>query len=426
MKKLSKFAGEATIYTVSNFSVAGIPFLLMPIMTRILSPEDYGFIAMFAVVVSFLVAIAGLNTHGAVMVRYFEPEKFYLPQYVSTILIILCTTTCLLMLSAWVFSEKLASVTALSTKWLILAVVVASLQFLIQVLLTLWQSTKQPIKYGLLRFSQAILDGGFSLFFIMVLLLSWEGRLFGVVIAAAITSIAALYWLRREGWLQLKFSLSYAKDALRFGIPLMPHAIGGVVLGVADRFMVTNYLDVASTGIYLVAIQIGLILGISADAFNKAYAPWLIGVLHSADLAQKKRIVNFTYLYFLLITAFALLGSLCAPWLLRILVGQQYQTAASFVMYTLLGNAFTGMYYMVTNYIFFVRRTELLSSLTISVGLMTVALSWYLIQKNGLEGAAQAFMCGQALLFFGAWALAQYCHEMPWLDTLKPGSAATQ
>jgi O-antigen/teichoic acid export membrane protein len=88
-------------------------------------------------------------------------------------------------------------------------------------------------------------------------------------------------------------------------------------------------------------------------------------------------------------------------------------------VYILLGNAFMGMYYMVTNYIFFARRTGLLSALTISVGILTVALNWYLIQINGIAGAAQAFMFGQALLFIGAWMMAQYCYSMPWLSCIE-------
>lgn len=98
------------------------------------------------------------------------------------------------------------------------------------------------------------------------------------------------------------------------------------------------------------------------------------------------------------------------------MVGPKYQSASPIIGYIMLGNAFTGMYYMVTNYIFFARRTELLSVLTISVGVITTLFNWQLIQINGITGAAQAFMIGQALLFFGAWGLSQICYRMPWFD----------
>lgn len=422
MKLRAKFAGDAAIYTISNFAVAGIPFLLLPVLTRILSPEDYGLIAMFTMVVSFFVVAAGLNIHGAVMVRYFEPKKFSMPCYVSTTLYILIITTVLLAIFVWIFSRQIQLITALPLKWLMLAVIVAAFQFLVQTLLTLWQASKQPLKFGALRLNHALMDGLVSILLVVVMLYSWQGRLFGIALAWTVTALIALYWLRREHWLTRNLSMAYAKDALRYGIPLLPHAIGGLLLATADRFMVTNFLDVASTGIYLVAIQIGLILGIAADAFNKAFAPWLMESLHNADLAKKRKIVRHTYLYFIVIIFLALAGSVCAPQLLGILVGPKYQSASPIIGYIMLGNAFTGMYYMVTNYIFFARRTELLSVLTISVGVITTLFNWQLIQINGITGAAQAFMIGQALLFLGAWALSQICYRMPWFDLAAAGA----
>ena len=422
MKLRTKLIGDAAIYTISNFAVAGVPFLLLPVLTRILSPEDYGLIAMFTMVVSFFVVAAGLNIHGAVMVRYFEPKKFSMPCYVSTTLCILIITTVLLALFVWIFSRKIQLITALPLKWLMLAVVVAALQFLVQTLLTLWQASKQPLKFGALRLNHALMDGLVSILLVVVMLYSWQGRLFGIALAWTVTALIALYWLRREHWLTRNLNMAYAKDALRYGIPLLPHAIGGLLLATADRFMVTNFLDVASTGIYLVAIQIGLILGIAADAFNKAFAPWLMEALHNADLAKKRKIVRNTYLYFIVIVFLALAGSVCAPQLLGIMVGPKYQSASPIIGYIMLGNAFTGMYYMVTNYIFFARRTELLSVLTISVGVITTLFNWQLIQINGITGAAQAFMIGQALLFLGAWGLSQICYRMPWFDLTAAGA----
>jgi O-antigen/teichoic acid export membrane protein len=91
-------------------------------------------------------------------------------------------------------------------------------------------------------------------------------------------------------------------------------------------------------------------------------------------------------------------------------------------VFILLGNAFMGMYYMVTNYIFFSRRTGLLSTLTISIGVLTVVLSWFLINSYGIKGAAIGFMLGQASLFVGAWILSNYCVPMPWFRVLLPTS----
>jgi O-antigen/teichoic acid export membrane protein len=419
----NRLFGHAAIYTLSNFAVAGVPFLLLPVLTRVLDPAAYGVIAMFTLVVSFISVGVGLNVHGAITVRYFDRSSFDISKYVSTALVILLVSTVLMLVLVSIVGPKLAEVTSIPKQWLYVAVLVAFLQFLVQVLLALWQASKKPVKYGALRVTHAFLDAIGSIILVLVLSLSWQGRLGGLLAAWLFAAIIAVYFLVREGWLAWSLDPTYAKDALNYGVPLLPHAVGGLLIGMADRFMVNNILDVSSTGIYVVAIQLGLILGMLADSFNKAFAPWLMEKLSDINNKSHKKIVIFTYIYFFVIISLAALGAFVAPYVLPYIIGPQFQNAGPLLVFILLGNAFIGMYYMVTNYIFYSRRTGLLSALTISVGVITVALSWFLINDYGIKGAAIGFMVGQACLFLGAWVLANYCVPMPWFKVFLPSRA---
>lgn len=419
MKKSSSFAGDAAIYTISNFSVAGIPFLLMPVLTRVLTPEAYGLVAMFTVVVSLLVVCIGLNVHGAIMVRFFERGALHLPSYVTTCLIILAVSMTVFCVVIVVFAEVLVKATAIPVLWLFVAVLVAACQSVVQIMLILLQASKKPKQYGALRIGQAVTDGIISLVLVVVLSYSWQGRLSGMALAWMIAGSVAICLMRSQGWVSRTPNAACANDALRYGLPLIPHALGALFLGMADRFLVTNLLNIESTGVYVVAIQIGMVLGITADAINRAFAPWLMETLLQASYEKKCSIVKYTYLYFSVMLLVATVGALLTPYLLDMLVGPRYQAAAPIVGYILFGNAFMGMYYMVTNYVFIVRRTELLSSLTLAVGVTNTAVTYYLIIEGGIVGAAQAFMIGQALLFLGTWLIANYCYQMPWMRAIK-------
>jgi O-antigen/teichoic acid export membrane protein len=416
----NRLFGHAAIYTLSNFAVAGVPFLLLPVLTRVLDPAAYGIVAMFALVVSCMTVSVGLNVHGAITVRYFDRSSFDIPKYVSTALVILALSTGFMLLLVLIAGAKIAEITSIPKQWLYAAVLVAFFQFLVQILLALWQASKKPIQYGALRILHSFLDAIGSIVLVVVLALSWQGRLSGMLAAWLCAAIISVYFLVREGWLARSINPAYAKDALNYGVPLIPHAFGGLLLGVADRFMVNNILDVSSTGIYVVAVQLGLILGMLADSFNKAFAPWLMEKLSNMNDKSQKKIVMFTYIYFIVIFALAILGAVVAPYVLPFIVGPQFQTAGPLLVFILLGNAFIGMYYMVTNYIFYSRRTGLLSALTISIGVMTLVLSWFLINTYGVKGAAIGFMIGQASLFFGAWILSNYCVPMPWFRVFLP------
>ena len=87
-----KLFGNAAIYLGANILNAGIPFLLLPILTRVLTPADYGTVAMFGIVLSVLGAFTGLSVHGAIGVRYFQLGKKELSEYVGTCVGILAVT----------------------------------------------------------------------------------------------------------------------------------------------------------------------------------------------------------------------------------------------------------------------------------------------------------------------------------------------
>jgi O-antigen/teichoic acid export membrane protein len=411
--------GSALVYAVTNALSAGVPFLMLPILTRVLQPEEYGLVAMFGVVVGVLGALTGLNVHGAVAVRYFERDRVDLPRYVATCLAILLASTAVVAALVGLLHPWLESWTQLPARWLLLAVLVSGAQFVVQTQLALWQAARQAPRFAALRLSQAALDASLSLLLVLGAGLAWQGRLGGIAIAACLAAAAALFLLWRSGAAKLPPSRSLARDALAFGVPLVPHTLGGLLIAMVDRVMITNLLDVASTGIYMVALQIGMVLGLFTDAFNKAFAPWLMESLRQDSRERDRRVVRWTYAYFAAVVAAALLLGWIAPGLLGVLVGEKYRAAAPIVVFITLGYAFGGMYLMVTNYVFFAGRTGRLAAVTLASGALNVAASWWLLQRHGLVGAAQAFMLAQATLFLGTWALAQRSRPMPWLGARR-------
>jgi O-antigen/teichoic acid export membrane protein len=414
MASPKSLVGPAVIYTFSNVISASIPFLLLPVLTRVLTPEEYGQVAMFSVVTAILGAFTGLSVHGAVGIRFFQQEKFDFPRYVSTCLAILLASTAVVFVLVGMFLPWLVEFTKLPAKWLLAAVLVSGAQFLIMTLLSIWQSNHQPLKYGAMRIAQSAIDAIASLILVISLGLAWEGRAGGIATATFVIACAALLLMYRGGWVRGSPDKHYARDALNFCIPLIPHTVGGMLIAMIDRFMITNLLDIASTGIYLVGLQIGMVLGLLTDSFNRAFSPWLFQSLKQARSEDEFRIVRFTYIYFIIVILIAVLIGIFAPAILGVAVGEKFRTAAPIVAYITIGYAFGGMYYMVANYIFYTGRTAQLALITLTTGLLNVVVSYFLLKNNGIVGAAQAFLLAQATLFLGTWWLANRSKPMPW------------
>jgi O-antigen/teichoic acid export membrane protein len=420
MSARRKLFGSAVIYTVIAGVGAGIPLILLPVLTRLLSPEEYGKVAMFSVVVQVLGTLTGLSVHGAVGMRYFDRDKLDFPRYVASCLTILLASTALVLVLVLLALSWVEGFTKLPGYWLVLAVLLSGTNFIVQTQLAIWQSGRQALRFGMLRIAQAVTDLVLSLLLVVVAGLAWQGRISGIVIAGFAAAAVALATLVRGKWLRFPIERGYIENALRFGVPLVPHAIGGMLIAMVDRFMISNILDVASTGIYMVALQIGLVLNLVNDALNRAYSPELIEQLKIGDPDRDVRIVRATYAYFLaLLVVGAALGFL-APSILGVLVGAKFQAAAPVVIFITIGQAFSGMYMMVATYIFYAGRTASLAVITLSCGLLNVGISYWLLRTEGLVGAALAFMIAQAALFLGAWWLSNQSRPMPWLKALRP------
>ncbi|TLY91398.1 MAG: hypothetical protein E6K40_14960 [Gammaproteobacteria bacterium] len=416
--------GSAVVYALTNAISAAISLLVLPVLTRVLTPEEYGRVAMFSVVLTLFGAFTGLNVHGAIGIRYFEKKQIDFPRYVATCLIILAVSTLVVLALVCLLLPWLELAAKLPARWLLAAVLVSAAQTLIQAQLAIWQSARQPWAYGALRLGQSILDGSISLVLVLALGLAWEGRVAGIASAAGLIGVVTLLLLVRHGWVRFPGKRDYAHNALRFGIPLVPHVVGGMLLVMIDRVMISNVLDIASTGIYMVALQVGMVLGLATDSFNRAYAPWLLATLTERQPGRDAAIVRFTYGYFLVVCVIAVLLGVFAPAILGILVGDKFRAAAPIVVYITLGFAFGGMYYMVTNYVFFAGRTASLAAITTISGVSNVALTYWLLHRSGVIGAAQAFMLAQALLFGGTWWLAHRSRPMPWGKALLELRAA--
>lgn len=410
--------GGTAVYTLSSLACAAIPFLMLPILTRALTPEEYGTVAMFSVVVALFGTLTGMSVSGAVAMRYFDRETIDFPRYVGSCTAILGVSTVLVFGVSAAAAPLLQEFTKLEPPWIYLAVAVAGAQFFVQIALAIWQSGKQPWRFAGLRMFQAILDAATSIVLVVGVGLAGQGRMTGIAAASLAAALLSVSILLRGGWIKGPVSREYVSSALHFGIPLVPHALGGLLTSILDRFLISNLLGVASTGVYMVALQIGMVLGLLTDSFNRAYAPWLIENLQRRDPARDVQIVRFTYGYFVLVIVLAALTALAVPLIMPILVGERFTEASKVVGFMAFGYAFGGMYYMVTNYVFFAGRTARLAVVTFSGGALNVVASYFLIQHNGVLGAAQGFMISQAYVFLGTWWLAQKSRPMPWLSAL--------
>lgn len=405
---------NAAVYSFSNILNAAIPFLLLPILTRVLLPSDYGVIAMFNAALGVLGAFTGLSVHGAVNVRFVDRESLDFPRYVGSCLCVLLISTVLTLGVVTLFLKPLSEFTAIPPMWLVLAVLVSGCNFLIQVRLGIWLMSKKPVAYGSFQVCLSLLNMGLSLIFVLALRYGYEGRFLGQAIAVTVFALMALLSLSRGNLVTFYPSRRYMREALAFGVPLVPHIIGGFLIATADRFIINQQLGLEAAGIYMVAIQLGMGMGLFADAFNKAFVPWLYEQLAINNPRMNLRIVKGTWAYFFVALIVAGIVASLSYWIVLLIAGIRYIDASTALVWVAIGHAFGGMYLMVTNYIFYKRQTKVLAWITFFAGAVGISLTWFLTPIFGITGAGLSFAVAMCLRFLMTWAMAQRVFSMPW------------
>ncbi len=410
----SRFFKNASIYTLSDILNKLIPFILLPVLTRYLTPEDYGIIAMFFVFTSVLSIVMTLETQTSIQVNYFKISRDRIKIYIANSLLIVALATSLTCIMILLFHTQISMLLAIPTEWIFVGVVVTLSQFITTINLLLWQSEHNPLPLGIYQISQTIFNLSLTLILIISFGMGWEGRLIAISIASIGFGILSFIFLFKRDYLQFTINNSDIKDAMKFGIPLLPHAISSWFRTGVDRILITTLVSAAATGLYTVAFQIAFIIMILVKSFNKAYSPYLFEKLKDIKEKDKGIIVKYTYLYFIALLLLAGGLTLITPFLIDGFLGKNFLDSKKYIPWITFSFAFNGMYLMIVNYVLFTKKTASLSYVTISVSLFHVIISYLLISYNGILGAAQATTVTSFIVFLAVWRLSQKIYPMPW------------
>jgi O-antigen/teichoic acid export membrane protein len=210
MTALKRLVGSTAIYAMANVINSAIPFLLLPVLTRVLAPEEYGVVAMFTTVMAVLSAVTGLSMHGAVSVRYFNSQTNH-PRFLGSCLVLLSCSTSIVLAFMWVMGGIFSEWVGLPEKWLLLAVLASSFQTLIYIRLVMWQVKGQAVRYGFFQVIQTLVNLGVSLWLIIIADLGWEGRVLGIFVALSVFGVLAVFSLWLKDLMQLSFDRKYIR-----------------------------------------------------------------------------------------------------------------------------------------------------------------------------------------------------------------------
>jgi len=411
-------------YFMTTLVDRAVPFLFLPLLTRWLTPADYGFIGTFTAFRANLEPVVSMSSTGAVCRAYMDREKegFDFPSYTFNAMLFnagLFVVVCLTLLP---FQSFVAVRLHFPAAWLWSVPALALLASFGAFKADLWVLQQRPLAYGGLNVLRSAVNIALSIAIIHLVWFDWRGRVSGILFAEAAFFAVSIFFLCREDGIRLRFDKTYFKDVASFGIPLYPHSLGLMLLGTVDKFFLNAMLGMAVLGVYNVAYALSTIIIVLATPFDLAAFPRIYAMLDGGDAKEKRRFVCLAAVYMGFFTGAAAALAWIAPWALKFLVGKGFGGAERYIAWLAMSQACFAMYRVFAKFITYSKKTYIQAWITLLAGVVATAACPLLIKLNGAVGAAQAVLIAYASFAAMTAYFAHRLHPLPWGALFDPVS----
>jgi O-antigen/teichoic acid export membrane protein len=409
-----RFGAQALVYLLPNLLVRGVTFLLTPLYTRAMRPEDFAVVAVANTLTTVLSLGLGCALYGCVPRLFVEraDEAARRRLFGSLLLFSLAVPTAL----------TAALHAAGAAGWLD---VFATVRFVPHLRLALWtalfgvfaplptsiyMAREQPGKVAALNAAAALLQVALTLLFVAALRQGALGVLRANLASGAATAALSIALVARMSTLRVSWPLLRA--ALAFSLPLVPHLAANWALSVSDRLVLERYVSKDELGRYSLGYLFSLVVSLVASAVTNALGPMANRQLKDPRLAPNVPPLG-TYAL-AAIVAVGLAVALVAREAVALLAPPSYHGAARFVPWVVLGAVFQGVYFVWSTGTWFSMRTGAIPLVTFASAGLNVAINLLLVPRHGALVAAVSTAVAYAAGALLHGALAQRLYPIPW------------
>lgn len=406
---------SSVIYLGSSILNKAIPFLLLPILTKYLSPEEYGVLSIFLLLISFSTAFVGMNMSMNISKNFFKYTKQQSALMIGNILMILSLTTLIYFVITLGVSFYYQEIFSVPSNWVVI-IPILSFMFMVNTInLTILRNEEKAVLFGVYEVANTAVNMGVTILLLLMYHYGWYARAGGIIVAYTLFFIISLLHMRKNGFIILQYDRKEVRKILKLSIPLIPHVVGGIIIALSDRFFIERMVSLEMVGIYSVGYMFGMVVVLFTDAFLKAWSPWFYKMLSDADISKKLKIVKYSYLYILATFIIAFGISIFAKFIIPYVVDVRYAGAEIYVFWIAIGYAVHGVYKIFFPYLVHISKTAFLGVSTVIAAVLNLIFNYFLIKEFGAIGAAYStvlsFIVSASLVF---WYQNKH-FKMPWL-----------
>lgn len=391
-KNLLKNTG---IIAIGQLSSKLFTFLLLPVYTSLLLPDDFGTIDALQTAISLALYVITLQLECAVF-RYLienrnvpEDQKSYVTSGLIVIFLML-----LLMLVVISFVNVFIEIPY--NKLFAISILSQSLYlYFSNMARGLGKNIDYAITSFIVTFSSLVTN--------VVLIVGFNQGGYSILIALIVSNIlgAVYYFFKLKIWEYLNiryYSKKRLKIMLSYSLPLIPNAVSWWIANTSDRIIILLFIGASANGIYAAANKIPTIYTTIFSIFNVAWA-------ESVSLAMKdkdckvyiNKMINKSFKFFSFLN---LLILSCVSLFFNFLIGKQYEDSYIHIFILLIAIFVNSLCSLQGGILGGMKNTKAIGWTTTVGAIANLLLNLFLVDFIGLYAASLSTLISYLLIYY--------------------------
>jgi O-antigen/teichoic acid export membrane protein len=414
MASKEKQIKNSLIYLVPVIIGNFLPMITLPIFTRILSPEDYGVLALAGVYAIFINGIANFGLTIGYERNFFESKE------TNKIAGLLYSTLLFITIAFIIFGFITYLFKYQFSRWIIGSSEHANILFwsycatgivgLKAYYLTYFKNTENAKAFAWYTIDENLLGLLFSLFLVVYLRIGVIGLIWGQLLASSI--IFFILSVKFFRFLPVSFDAKALKYSLKLSLPLTPRIFFGVIGSQFDKYMIGLLNTVGGVGIYNIGQKLANIVFTYMTAIQNVFGPQVYKRMFEQGDEGRKSIGQYLTPFLYSSISIGILISLFSEEIITILTPASYHGAIDIVI--ILSMLYGTYFFGKQPQLIYTKKTHITSILTfVSIGL-NILINIPFITKWGVMGAAWGTLLAGIISGTISFIVSQYYYKIRW------------
>jgi O-antigen/teichoic acid export membrane protein len=379
------------VYSFGALFVKGVSFFLLPLYTRLLSPEEYGLIDLLTTFSNLVDITLSLGLFQYLFMEYFHIGAEQRNKLIRS------TLTVFIKVSTWLYAALLLTMLVGSSWlfgeipfwWVALVMVTNYLTFFQGLVILLLRMDRKAVPVTVYQVAYGVISILLNLYFVYVLSTGVQGILTSAFISVALAFLVALIYLGKRCGFYEPTGAQELKSIMKLSLPFVPNALAIWGMISLNRWILLHETDMAQVGLFSVASKFSSLFDpLVIQPFLSAYTPKTLERFSKGDRRQHLAVYGIGSL--ILFT----LAGLLLMWVASFMVDQQYKDSLWLIVPLSSAGAFALMTQM-SNIILVHRKKVKLILISVLTGtFLNVIITWLLVDSWQAGGAAWAALAG--------------------------------